>query len=377
MHRILINALTIKEGGGIVVLSRLLDAMCFLEPNTHWLVVVDDLARNELKAKKNVTFLTFPWIKKSPLHFFFWYEYYLPKLIFRIKISLFFSQTNFMPFRKLRCPSLLLVHHAGYFSSLYSALYLDQEKSWASRLGWVARCYWARASIKRASKITVQTQALSTSIMQSTKAAPDKMTVIPHGPGLSMGKEESKDYPTGRIWRIGYITKHGVQKNVCVLLKSIQQLKAINIRCKLVLTLSMEHRYYKKIDNLIKQYDITDCIENHGETSGDLVRALYQSLDVFVYPSLCESFGLTLVEAMYYGIPILAANTHSNYEVLGTEGLFFEFDNANDLTKKIYLLMTSRPDYHEAAKHSLSQSKYYNWDLAAKNILNVMRQMIL
>jgi len=69
---------------------------------------------------------------------------------------------------------------------------------------------------------------------------------------------------------------------------------------------------FSQIDAVIclgQRDNIADVIENHGESSEMVLRDLYLTLDLFVFPSLCESIGFTLLEAMYYAIPIVAAGT--------------------------------------------------------------------
>ena len=376
MKKILVNAISIKEGGGLVVLTRLLEEMSPLQLDIQWLVVVDSSIRSKINTTKNIQLLSFQWIKNSQAHLFYWYEIYLPALIRRIKIDLVFSQTNFLPFKKLPCPSLLLVHQAGYFSDVFSALQLQQTHYWYETLIWKFRCYWVNTSIKRATRVTAQTQALADAIVKKTKILSHKIAVVPHGAGLATGKIQPKQFPmTTTIWRIGYITKYGIQKNFDVLFKALQQLKIQGKNCKLILTLDPKHPPFHHIEALIKEHRLDDCIENHGEIDAPAIRALYQSLDLFVFPSLCESFGFTLVEAMYYGIPVLAADTPSNREILGDAGGFFKSDQADVLTEKIGQLMENKDAYEKSTAHNLVASKQYDWHVAAKNILAVVNEI--
>jgi glycosyltransferase involved in cell wall biosynthesis len=52
--------------------------------------------------------------------------------------------------------------------------------------------------------------------------------------------------------------------------------------------------------------------------------ALYQAADVYVTPSIYEGFGLTALEAMACGTPVIAANRTSLPEVVGDAGLLVE-----------------------------------------------------
>ena len=58
-----------------------------------------------------------------------------------------------------------------------------------------------------------------------------------------------------------------------------------------------------------------------GFVSDDELRALYQSADLYVHPSLYEGFGLPVLEAMASGTPVLASNLSSLPEVAGNAGM--------------------------------------------------------
>ena len=55
----------------------------------------------------------------------------------------------------------------------------------------------------------------------------------------------------------------------------------------------------------------------------DLVR-LYNLADIYVQPSICEGFGMPVVEAMACGRPVIANNSSSLPEVVGDAGLLFD-----------------------------------------------------
>src|SRR6185437_7615159 len=72
-----------------------------------------------------------------------------------------------------------------------------------------------------------------------------------------------------------------------------------------------------------KALGVAHLIENHGEVSAGQITAIYDSVDLFVFPSLCESFGMPMVEAMARGLCIVVADTPVNREITGAAGLTF------------------------------------------------------
>lgn len=374
MKKILINAISIKEGGGVVVLTKLLDEMLLQEKNIHWFVIIDDTIRHKITMDARVTPLTFSWTKKSVLHLIFWHEFYLPFLARKLHVDFVFSQTNILPIQKFHCQSLLLLQHAGYFSTDFISLHMNYNKSLMRKLLWKMRRISVFLALKKSCFITVQTTALADSIVNQVKINRNKLVVISHGSGIASGKISPKTFPGQKTWRIGYITKYGVQKNFSVLFKAMSELKKEKKNFKLILTLNENHLPFRHVKNLIELYEISDYIENHGEIEPPEIQALYQTLDLFVFPSLCESFGFTLVEAMYYRLPVIAASTPSNRELLGEHGIFFKPHDHGELIKKILTIMTSENGYFKASSYSYERSKSYSWTIAANNFINFFKQ---
>ena len=62
----------------------------------------------------------------------------------------------------------------------------------------------------------------------------------------------------------------------------------------------------------------------------------FRALDIFVFPSHAESFGIALAEAMAVGKPSVCSNAEGVLDIAvdGETSLLFENKNAEDLTKK-------------------------------------------
>ncbi len=69
--------------------------------------------------------------------------------------------------------------------------------------------------------------------------------------------------------------------------------------------------------SLARELGVLDHIRFAGHAGDADLRAFYNAADVFVFPSLCEGFGLPPLEAMACGVPVVCANTSSLPEVVG------------------------------------------------------------
>ncbi len=81
--KVLVNAVSIKEGGSRVVLSRLLEAMAARRPDIAWHAAVHPDVARERVLPVAVTPWTFADIDRSPAHVIYWYEVALPRLVRR------------------------------------------------------------------------------------------------------------------------------------------------------------------------------------------------------------------------------------------------------------------------------------------------------
>src|SRR3990167_1822717 len=375
MRKVLINAITIKEGGGAVVFIYTLNEMLRLERNIQWIVIVDEMLKNRINHADNITLLTFPWIKKSPFHFLYWNEITLPALVRQEKIDCLFSQVNTLPIRQLSCPTLLSILHAGYFSAVFSTLTFKYNKSLSSKIGWFLRKNWVTTSLKKATEVVAPTQALADDIIFQLGMSKNKMRVVVPGPGLTEGAGSSKQKLNQGTTRIGYITKYGVQKNFEVLFKAAAQLKEKEVAFKLILTLDPQRDNFRHVNFLIEQYQIGDIIENHGEINTEQTNALFKSLDIFIFPSLCESIGFTLLEAMYHGLPVIAAETKSNCELLGNEGVFFKPYDDLELFNKILHLIQDESHFLDQSILNIKRIKSFSWVKSAEETLGLIKRL--
>jgi len=69
-----------------------------------------------------------------------------------------------------------------------------------------------------------------------------------------------------------------------------------------------DSKYYKRLKKLVKKYGLEDDVIFTGMVTKDELKFAYSRCKLFVFPSLCESSGYALIEAMSCGAAILASD---------------------------------------------------------------------
>ena len=83
-------------------------------------------------------------------------------------------------------------------------------------------------------------------------------------------------------------------------------------------------------------------VEFAGPCSREEVAELYGDADIFVFPSVAETFGFPMAEAMLQGLPMVAADTPVNREVCGRAAVYFNPLSAEDLARRLKRLSPHR-----------------------------------
>jgi len=110
--------------------------------------------------------------------------------------------------------------------------------------------------------------------------------------------------------------------------------------------------------------DFLKRVRFYGRVAEDELLDLYRSCDLFVAPSLFESFGLIYLEAMQFGKPVIGCRTGGVPEVIedGVDGLLADPDNAKSLEQALERCM-SDPSLRErlgsAAEHKVRDQFSY------------------
>lgn len=95
----------------------------------------------------------------------------------------------------------------------------------------------------------------------------------------------------------------------------------------------------------------------------------------FLLVSLYEGFGLTILEAMACGAPVIASNVSSIPEVIGKAGFLVNPNSVDQIEQAIRVMLTDKKLRAKFSKLSLEQSKKFSWKKMAKEVVKVLEKV--
>ena len=103
--------------------------------------------------------------------------------------------------------------------------------------------------------------------------------------------------------------------------------------------------------------------------------AIYSLCTAFLYPSLRESFGIPMLEAMACGIPVITSNTSSMPEVSGDAALLINPYKPFEITEAMTRLMSDKPLRETLVRKGIVQAAKFSWKSMAENVLGIYREI--
>ena len=217
----------------------------------------------------------------------------------------------------------------------------------------------------------------------------DKIVNIPNGVDLKYFK--SIEVPLQNESIINFITvgRYHKKKGFEVLIRAIKNLKEYgynNFQVTLVGS-KLEENLFSLCDDLdiLENINFVNNIpvvnnndKNFSLPAEDLVK-LYKSSDVFVLPSLVESFGIVLVEAMASELPIITTDGPGCRDVInnGEYGYMVEAGNSNELSKAMIKFISNNKIRNYYREKSFEGVKNYDWDDIVDNYIKLYNKLIV
>jgi hypothetical protein len=170
-------------------------------------------------------------------------------------------------------------------------------------------------------------------ILQHLETASDQVKVIPHGTHRRFPAPDPARIPFGLQPRTYFLypANYWPHKNHRMLLVALARFR----RAKVILT-GAPGSQASEIAGAIAGMGLQDYVIQAGYLPEDEFAALFGFAQALLFPSLYEGFGMPVLEAMQFGVPVLCSNATSLPEVAGDAAVFFDPRRPDDITAALH-----------------------------------------
>jgi len=316
-----------------------------------------------------------------------WQQVRLPLLCRREQPAVLMSVTNVGALFPA-VPQVIYCHQALLF-------FKDEVIPYTARQRMRASVYKTLAikSMKKSAFVIAQTHAMRDIILRETGLAPERVVVV--YPGVPVGAPASvsdrgdwrhclEKIASCALPKIVYVSHPSEHKNFEVLLRATAVLKRRGIEVLTVLTLARDGvsdaRYMgfvRRFEQLIDELEIDSNVLWTGILPNEAIVPLIRSTDLFVFPSLVESFPQPLAEALSCGAAMVLSDRPYAREIAGEAAVYFDPYQPEDLAQKVCAVLSDESLRAALRERALKRARSFSYESCARQIWDILQQASL
>ena len=390
--KILINAVSAKLGGAATYVRNLAVTLSAqADPRDEFVFVAPPSRAVEIRAvvhnDPRIRVIPCDAASRSPARRWWWDQVTLRALLRRERPDVLFSSANFALLAS-PCPQVLLVRIPIYFSREYLRHILPQ-KSMAFRAETALRRWLVCRSVQAASRLMTPSAAMLEDLRHFARVDAARAVVNPYGvPRARVVAASAPREPRATRPRVLWVSHYADHKNLATLLRAVEQLRHEGeVSFELLLTLdanlqngqhtamaAAEHRLLRSLSDAEGARADEVSLRLTGVLDYAQTWDLYRQADIFVFPSLCESFGHPLVEAMASGLPIVASDIAVHREICGDAAVYFPALDPSALAGALRRLLQDAAARQPLAERGRVRVNEFIWEDHVARLLALLRE---
>jgi glycosyltransferase involved in cell wall biosynthesis len=232
--------------------------------------------------------------------------------------------------------------------------------------------------MKRAAVVVADSIQTKRDLVQFVGVDPDRVTVIYPGLNQSFARDSERGQMLRHRFGLGagplaLQIGRAFYKNIPGALRVLRRVRQQGIDLRLVRVgraLGGEDRA------LADKLELTSSVVELGAVSDSDIPALYNAVDLLLFPSLYEGFGWPPLEAMASGTPVVCSRAGSLDEVVGDAALTADPEDVETLSWHVAALLTDGNLRAALVERGLDRAAQFSWDRAAAEMIGVYRGVI-
>lgn len=359
-----------KHGMEVVALELIKELQLLDESNEYVIYARSDEDNSCISERPNFKINEF---KGSS--YFTWEQFGLSKMIRKDKIDVLHSTCNTSTLFS-NVPIILTLHDIIYLEQL------DFKGTAYQNFGNIYRRFIVPLIVAKSEIIITVSNFERKTILEKFKLPEDKVKVIYN----AVNKRFNVSYPNTEIERfrsakslpsefILFLGNTAPKKNTSNVIKAyLAYVESIPNGLKLVI-LDYDRSLLLSILNELGKPHLIDNFIFPGYISLQEMPLLYNCSKIFLYPSLRESFGLPILEAMACGVPVITSNTSSMPEIAANAALLVDPLNFLDIKDKMLELLQDKVLLNSMRERGLDRAAAFTWKNSAIQLLEIYRSL--
>lgn len=356
--RVVVNALHAKSGGGLTYLRELLpnladDPDFELHLFLHKAQFADFM---DLDERVRIHVFAFPPGFKRLIA---WEQVVLPFMVREISADIVLSPANYGPLTESRQVIVL-----------QNSLAVGRcESRWRKKLYWTALGLMTMLSLFRARGAVAVSNYVVRTALRLPASTRERITVVHHG--------VAGEFHPGDVPREDFLLAVGdlyVQKNFFSLVEAVERLRRKRPDIKLKIAgRPVDQSYTDQLLALIRHLGVGANIEILGHCSRETVSDLMRRCKVFVFPSIEESFGMPVLEAMASGCAVACSDAAAMPEVAGDAVEYFAPLDVDGMAAVIERLLDDAALRQARSDKALARAAEFRWQDAGRKVAAVLK----
>ena len=308
-----------------------------------------------------------------------WEQKALPKAALEAGCDILHCTSNTAPVYS-KIPLVVTLHDIIYLESI--SLF-KKGGSWYQKIGNMYRRYVVPRIVKKADKIITVSEFEKNRIHDFFGFPDDDKRLVAIYNGVSEHFKKIED--TDELQRVKelytlpdrflfFLGNTDPKKNTIGVLKAFSDyMKRSGDKDLYLVILDYAEAELEKLLAEINDKALREYIILTGYVVNTDLPAVYNLCKVFLYPSLRESFGIPMLEAMRCGTPVITSNTSSMPEVSGGAAYIVDPFKPEEISKGIEILLSDVKLREKLRKEGIEQAEKFSWRSMAKNVLELYK----
>ena len=262
-----------------------------------------------------------------------------------------------------RTPTVVLLRNLN----IYDRRWYDdlRTRTLARLVGW---------GLPHSRRILFPSHAAARLVSERMPVPQDRISVVPYGISLQAFETGESAAPGSRyLFLPAAIERH---KNIAVLIESLRHLgdSSLEIWIAGISLLDPEHQI--DLERRAEELGMRDRVRFLGPVPYTEMLRYYRGATALVFPSLIESFGHPLLEAMAAGTPVVASDIPTFREIAADAALYFPPEDPVALARSVDDLLADPDGSRKRVERGRERAAEYSWKVSVDRLCAVFDEVL-